>query len=122
MITVLCFGNEAIKEDSLAKEIADELKIDNVKFVKCNSVEDILSYSGEIYIMDVVKGLKKAALIDDISKIKANKMVSLHDFDLGFFLRLMKEMGKIKKVNIIGIPMNGSKEEIKKQVTRLIPS
>ena len=38
--------------------------------------------------------------------------MSLHDFDLGFFLSLMKELGINKKIKIIGIPENGNIKEI----------
>ncbi len=120
MITVLCFGNEAIKEDMLAKEIADELEIDGIKFVKCSSVDDLLSYSGNVYIMDVAKGLKEVTLIEDIRKLESNKLISLHDFDLGFFLKLMNEIGKIKNVKIIGIPMESNKEDAKKGVMKIL--
>jgi len=120
MITVLCFGNEAIKEDMLAKELADEIEIDGIEFVKCNSVDDLFSYSGNIYIMDVAKGIKKVTLIEDIKKLEANKLISLHDFDLGFFLKLMNEIGKIKNVKIIGIPMESNKEDAKKEAIQIL--
>ena len=122
MKTVLCFGNEFLKEDSLAKELADELKIPNVKFIKCDSMNDILETKGDIIIMDVVKGIDKPIIINDINQLKTNKLYSLHDFDLGFFLKLMKETGKIKSINIIGIPQKGDKEEIKEEIKELIPN
>lgn len=120
MITVLCFGKEAIKGDMLAKEIADELVIDGIEFVKCSNVDDLLSYSGNVYIMDVAKGLKEVTLIEDITKLEVNKLISLHDFDLGFFLKLMNEIGKIKNVKIIGIPMGSNKEDAKKEVIKIL--
>jgi len=120
---VLCYGNEFIKEDALAKEIADEVKLPNVEFKKCDSVEDIFNYKDfeNIYILDVVKNAKEVMLIDNIDKLNAPELFSLHDFDLAFFLKLMKSIGKIKKINIIGIPMKGDKKRIISEIQKLIP-
>ncbi|MEA2036226.1 MAG: hypothetical protein U9O94_01860 [Nanoarchaeota archaeon] len=118
---VYCFGNEFLKEDSLAKEIADSIKIEGVKFIKCNSPEDIFESEQErIIILDVVEDIEKVILIEDLEQLKDNKIISLHDFDLSFFLKLMKEMGKIKKVQIIGIPMKGNKENMRGEIRKII--
>ena len=115
--TVLCFGNEYIKEDALAKEIADELKIENVRFVKCDDLNQILDYKNEnLFILDVAEGISKIEIIKDIDKIKTKNITSLHDFDLGYFLKLMKEIGKLKAINIIAIPIGMDKEKAKKEL------
>jgi len=121
MTTVLCFGNEFLKEDSLAKEIADEIKVKDVSFVKCDSLNNIIECKDkDIFILDVVEDINKVIQIKDINQLKENKLFSLHDFDLGFFLKLMKTMGKIKNINIIGIPQKGKKEAIKKEIINII--
>lgn len=119
---LLAFGNEYIKTDSLAMEISKELEINNVDVRRCYSVDSLYDYQDyeEIYILDVVKGLEKTTLITDIDKIKSHKLYSLHDFDLGFFLKLMKELGMLKEIKIIGIPQQGDKEDIKKEIMNLI--
>ena len=125
MIYLLCFGNPYLEDDNLALNIADSLikdKIPNIKTVKCVSPEEVLHYTEKkFYILDVVKNLKEVCLINDIDKLKANNFVSLHDFDLGFFLKLMKETGKITNINIIGIPQQGNIDQIKKEVLNLLP-
>jgi Ni,Fe-hydrogenase maturation factor len=113
---VLCFGNEFVKEDSLAKELADELKIDGVEFIKCDSLEGV---SGDVVILDVVEGIQDVVLIG-LNKIKDFHPVSMHDFDLGTELKLRKEIGEIKDVKIIGIPMKGDKEQIKKNIKKIL--
>ena len=119
MITVLCFGNEFLKEDSLAKELADEITIEGVKFIKCNSPDEILDKDlDKVVILDVVKDLDKVILFDDIDKIKERKLYSMHDFDLGFFLKLMKKTKQITTIKIIGIPQNGEKDSIKKEIIK----
>jgi len=116
---IYCFGNEFLEDDSLAKEIADEIHLPGVEFIKCNSPEEIFNQDN-IIILDVVDSINKATLIKDLSKLKNHNTVTLHDFDLSFFLKLMKEMKKIKKINIIGIPMNGNKEKIKEDIINLL--
>jgi len=113
---VLCFGNEFVEQDSLAKKLAGELKIDGVEFIKCDSLEGI---KGDITILDVVKGLNEVKLIP-LEKIKDFHPVSMHDFDLGTELKLRKAVNEINKVTIIGIPMQGNTESIKQGIIKLI--
>lgn len=122
MTTVLCFGNEFLKKDSLAKKLADEIKLEGFEFIKTDNVDDVLNYanSGELYILDVVENIKKTILIKNIDDLKGSKICSLHDFDLGFYLKLLKEIGKIKEMRIIGVPQEGDTEKIKKDVIGIL--
>ena len=125
MLYILCFGNPYLEEDNLAIQVADLIiaeKVPGIEIIKCISPDEILSYLGKAFIiLDVVKDAKDVMLIDDIEKLKSGSIVSLHDFDLGFFLKLMKETGKIGKVRIIGIPQQGDIKDIKKKVITLLP-
>ena len=93
MLYLLTFGNPYIKEDNLAVRVADliiEDKVPGIEVVKCISPDEILSYIGkEFFILDVVKGAEDVMIIDDMDRLQSGKLVSLHDFDLGFFLKLM---------------------------------
>lgn len=121
MIKIFCFGNELIKEDSLAKEIAREIDIEGIEFIFCDSPENLLENNIEkLYIMDVVKDLNEVRIIKDIDKIRLNSIVSLHDFDLGYFLKMMKGLGRINDIVIIGLPMKGNKEKIKNNIIKIM--
>ncbi|MBU2561515.1 MAG: hypothetical protein KKD17_04400 [Nanoarchaeota archaeon] len=124
MLYLLAFGNPYLNEDSLALHVADAIIADRVKgieVVKCLSPEEVLNYTDrDFVIIDVVKDAKDVMLIDDIDRLKAGGMVSLHDFDLGFFLKLMKETGKLESVRIIGVPQKGDIQELKKKVLRIL--
>ncbi|MFH1063750.1 MAG: hydrogenase maturation peptidase HycI [Candidatus Woesearchaeota archaeon] len=124
MLYLLAFGNPYLKEDNLALEIADAIiadKIKGIEVVKCVSPEEVLHYTDkEFYILDVVKDLHEVRVFDDINKINARNIVSMHDFDLGFFLKLMKETGQIDKVNIIGVPQEGDIKVLKDEVIKVI--
>ena len=113
---IYCFGNEFLDYDSLAKELADQISLPGIEFIRCNSPEDIFLEEKHIIILDVVEGIDKTILITDPDQLKDNNIVSLHDFDLSFFLKLMKETKQIKKISIIGIPMKGDKQKIKKEI------
>ncbi|MEM2918153.1 MAG: hypothetical protein QXY62_01455 [Candidatus Altiarchaeota archaeon] len=118
---VFCFGNEFLREDSLAKKISSELKIPGVEFVNCNSVEEIFQYAnkGEILIMDVAN-VKKPLILQDIEKIESKRISTLHDFDLGFFLKLMKKLNNKFNVKIICIPKKGNRKKIAKGIENLL--
>lgn len=122
MNTVLCFGNPHIKGDSIAIELAKELKVINFEFIISMYPDEIYNYKNvdEIYLMDVVKGLDKVTLITDLNQLKIKQPISLHDFDLGFVLKLMKATGQLKSIKIIGLPLGVNKEEIKSQVEELL--
>ena len=72
----------------------------------------------ELLILDVVKNIRKPAIIEDASRIMTKNIVSLHDFDLGFFLKLMNEMKINKKLKIIGVPSKGNAAKIAKEVEK----
>lgn len=124
MIYLLAFGNPYLEDDNLALEIADRIiaeKVKGVEVIKCVSPEEVIQYTDRpFYILDVVKDLDKILIFEDIDRLKANNIVSMHDFDLGFFLKLMKETGKIESVKIIGIPQKGDTGKITEEVIKIL--
>ena len=118
---ILCFGNPLVEEDSMAKKIADSINIKGVEIVYCNNADDVLNYvDDEIIIIDVIKNINEVVIFDDIDKIKENTIVTLHDFDLGFFLKVLKSIGRVKKVKIIGVPQEGDEGEIREKTKTFI--
>lgn len=106
---VYVFGNEDIKGDEEAFEIAERLKseIVGLEFVVVKLNED-LPFVGDdnVILMDAVEGIDKVSLFNesDLDKIKLMKSVSVHDWDLGFQLKYLKKIGKLNKITIIGLP------------------
>ena len=116
---IYIFGNEYLEEDSFAWKVAGELK--GMNFVPCRSPDDLLDVEDDqITILDVVKGTDDVVIITDAALLKTRNMVSLHDFDLGFFLNLMRELGMDKKLKIIGVPTKGDVAAIAKKVKACI--
>ncbi len=118
MKKIFCFGNEFVKGDSLAKEICDSIK--GFDIVRCNSPDELLGEKGEIIILDVVQGINDVIVFDDLNRLKEQKLTTLHDFDLSYFLQMMKELKEIEKVTIIGIPQKGDKEKIRDNVQKIL--
>jgi len=119
---ILCFGNPYMKDDNIALRVATELKLKNTEFKTITDPAQIMEYAGndEMIIMDAVKGIKKVTVITDIDQLKEGKKATMHDMDLGFYLKLLKEMKIVKKVRIIGIPMNADIEKAEKEVSKLL--
>jgi Ni,Fe-hydrogenase maturation factor len=118
---VLCFGNPFLKGDSLAQKAGKKIRIEGVRFVSCNSAEEIMFYlDKDFVILDVAKGIKKARIISDASMLDTGKIVSLHDFDLAFFLKVMKKLGGRKKVRIIALPEKMKLEDAEREVKRIL--
>jgi Ni,Fe-hydrogenase maturation factor len=118
MVKIICLGNEFIEEDFLAKNIGKELKDDfeiiNIK--DSFQLMSILNDDSDFVLLDVVQGLDKVCLLG-IKDLKKDTITSAHDFDAAYVLKLLN-----KDVKIIGIPITGDSEEIKREVIQLIKS
>ncbi|MCX6819403.1 MAG: hypothetical protein NT129_05410 [Candidatus Aenigmarchaeota archaeon] len=108
---VLAFGS---LNDRQAWDVVDKIKDDfpGIKFLKTGTVDAILAFDEDIVVMDAVKGIDKPCLLG-IDDLRERRLNTLHDFDAGFFLKLMKKIGKINKLKIIGIPMRIDDKTIK---------
>jgi Ni,Fe-hydrogenase maturation factor len=123
MITIYVFGNPLVKEDSLPLKLIENLRKEfpSIEFKEFDTVED-LELDKELNIIDTVKGIKKVELIEDIDKIITDKIYSMHDFDLGYNLKLFKKMKMIDKVRIFGIPSDMDEKVVFEQLKKLIKS
>ncbi len=121
--TIYVFGNPLVKEDSMPLKLIDKLRKEfpSLLFKEFDTVED-LDLEKELNIIDTVKGIKKVELIEDIDKIITDKIYSMHDFDLGYNLKLLKKMKMIDKVRIFGIPSNMKEKEAMKELCDVIKS
>ncbi|MBR9676695.1 hypothetical protein GOV04_00965 [Candidatus Woesearchaeota archaeon] len=109
MTKVLVFGNPYIKIDSLAIKVAKKLQKENMSsldFVFCDNPSQILEHADkELIILDVAKGVKKVIGLRDPDRLVQDNVISLHDFDLNYFLKLLKQLDKLEKILIIAIPL-----------------
>lgn len=121
MRKIFAFGNEYIKRDETAKNIAKNFKSDEFEFILATSPNEILKADEELIILDIVKGIKEPKIINEIDDLILDKSLTCHDLDLGFYLKLMKECGKIKKAKIIGLPYgNNNYEYLTKELEKIL--
>lgn len=114
---VISFGTKNIEGDNLANDVIKEIKKDfpEVHFVSCYDPEEILDYYNydKIFIIDVIKGIDDVVAIDDITALKNREIFTGHDFNVGFFLKIIDKLGKGDKIKIIGLPFDENKIKIK---------
>lgn len=119
MKTIYVFGNTFIKEDSFAFQVSKALR--GVKTVHLDMPEQLFDLKDKrIIILDVVANATSPLIIQDLTQLDAPHLVSLHDFDLGFYLALMQKMGIQKNIKIIGVPPQGDLQKIAHQVNTWI--
>ncbi|MDO8537352.1 MAG: hypothetical protein Q7S21_00545 [archaeon] len=124
MQKIFIAGNLLIKEDSIALKIMPKLqkKFPNIEFIELEPTDNFPE-ERILTIIDAVQGINEIKIIEDIDKITFQKSFSLHDFDLGANLKLLKKAGKLEAVKIIGIPMQWKEkqafEEISKEIEKL---
>jgi len=119
---IYIFGNVLLDFDNLPIKLAPKLKktFPEIDFIIHDPNENLKPENNELIIIDTVEGLKETIIIDEIKKIKSSPTCSMHDFDLGFNLKLLKKLGKLKKIIIFGVPMNINEKKALKQLTKLM--
>jgi len=112
---ILVFGNSLVEKDNLVLRLLPKLKqaFPEITFKHLDPTENLEAEieNYKLTILDVVEGIEKVILIKEIEQLKTNKIYSMHDFDLTFNLKLLEKIGKLKKVEIIGIPQDMEEEE-----------
>lgn len=124
--TIFCFGNPLVKEDSLPLMLIEDLRksFPDIEFRPAYSVEDAEEYvrkNKELTIIDTVEEIKRVTLLSD-KDLGPCAACSLHDFDIGASIRLMKKLGMLRKVAILGIPKGYPKAKALKELKYLIHS
>lgn len=116
MVKILSLGNEFIAEDSLAKKISDSLPddFDIINIKDSFQLMDTLNKMKNPIIIDVVQNLKKVQIIS-VNDLRNDSILSAHDFDAGYVLKLIG-----KECKIIGIPSEGNFDEIRKEVLEIL--
>jgi len=120
---ILVFGNVLVEKDNLALKLLPKLRKDfpQIEFKHIDPTENLEAEieNKKLFILDVVEGIKKVTLIKDIDKLQTNKLYSMHDFDLAYNLKLLKKVGKLKEVEIIGVPMGMDEGEAIEEVSEI---
>ncbi len=119
--TIYIFGNPLLNFDNLPIKLAPELqkKFPDINFIIQDPNENIKpSADGELIIIDTVVGIDEVVIINNVEKLEIEKIYSMHDFDLAFNLKLLKKIGKLKKVAIFGVPPELNKQTALEQLLK----
>ncbi|OIO21310.1 hypothetical protein AUJ17_03200 [Candidatus Micrarchaeota archaeon CG1_02_47_40] len=121
LLKILVFGNPLVKEDSLPLRVMGKLqgKFPKIEFVLLDAAENIPEKE-DLIILDTVFGIKTVKMIEELEIFVQNKKLTMHDCDLGFQLLVMKKMGLLGKVKIIGVPPEYGEEKARNAVERAI--
>ncbi len=110
--TVFVFGNPDVPEDSLPARIAPALAaaFPDLRFERKDPNEE-WDVPEELTVIDVVAGLDAPRVFEDLDPFSAGPLVSLHDFDAYANLMLLKKLGRLKRIRIIGLPSGLAEDE-----------
>ena len=119
---VYIVGNPLVKVDSLPFKLLPKLRKEfpEVRFEEADPTENFIPENDSI-IIDTVVGIDHVRLFTDLDEFAQFHSVSAHDYDLSLHLQLLKKLGKITSVSILGIP-NDVNAQGKKKVAELLHS
>ena len=118
-------GNPLVSMDSVPIQLMPRLRerFPKIEFVELDPTED-MPEERTLHLIDTMIGIERVRVLEDIDHIISGKAYSLHDFDLGFTLKLMKKAGKLKNVRIIGVPADMTEEkafgELEKTIRKMV--
>jgi len=127
---ILVFGNILVREDSTPIKLIPELQkyfsLKEVKFIEADPTEEIKEYGPELSIIDSVLDIKDVRELvlkkkEDFERLELSKNMSMHDFDLGFNLRLLKKTGFIQSARIVCVPVKIEDEkEVLEKIKKIV--
>ena len=105
---ILVFGNPLVPQDSLALRILPKLrkKFPQVEFIELDGIDDLYEYGRNLVLLDVAAGIRKGSIVDDLDDLELPRVVSMHDFDLAWNLKILLKAGMIDSVKIVAIPQD----------------
>jgi hypothetical protein len=123
-LKILVFGNPILRIDSMPIRLLPDLRkrFPDVEFREFDPNENLEREGRDLNIIDTVQGLDRVTLLSDIDSFQSSPRISMHDFDLGYSLRLLKKLKLVDSVKIFGVPMMISKKDALEQLCALIAS
>jgi hypothetical protein len=114
-------GNQLLSTDSLPLLIKPNLQkiFPQFEFIEADPCENLIP-ENDSFIIDTVVGLTTIKVFDSLDDFVSHKLVSVHDYDLGFHLQLLYKLNKIKQVKIIGIPAEYSLSQANQGIVEIL--
>jgi Ni,Fe-hydrogenase maturation factor len=110
-------GNLLMEEDAIPIRLIPFLResFPLLHFIEFDPTENFPEEE-HLFIVDTIHNTKKVVVWKDVESIRSSPTYSLHDFDLGMSLKIMKKMGKLKQLTIFGVPPLGDIEKIREEL------
>ena len=120
---VYVFGNPDLPRDSLPLRLLPKLKVllPGIDF-RVHDPHEEWEIEEEITIVDTVEDLRKVRVFDDLEHFYPAPRVTVHDFDALANMRYLQKLGRVKRVEIIGVPPDLSEEKALSQVSKILLS
>lgn len=112
--TVYVVGNAIDPRDRLPMRLLPSLRrrCPNIAFLPFDPTEEFPSHTPHLVLIDAVEGISRVMLFSDLNRFSLSPRVTVHDYDLSIHLSLLKKLGKLEKLTIVGIPMSGNRRRI----------
>ena len=124
---ILVFGNILVEEDRIPLKILPKLRkiFPEIDFIESDPTENLENYGENLRIIDTALEINQIKTLKitsekDFEKLKTEKICSMHDFDLGYNLKLLKKMRLVDEIEIICLPMNITEEEALAQLQSIL--
>jgi Ni,Fe-hydrogenase maturation factor len=119
---ILVFGNPMLKEDSVPLKLIPRLakEFPNIEFKEFDPNDNLEKEGKALNIIDCIQQIRKVTIVTEIDKIETARIYTMHDFDLGYNLKLLKKMGYLDSVRIFGVPMKMKENEAFTQLVKII--
>ena len=123
LFKIYVLGNLLLEQDALPIQLLPKLReqFSDIEFLELDPTEN-LPEEENLILIDTIINTDKIQILKDIDKIQSSPSYSLHDFDLGFQLKLAKKLNKLQDVTIIGIPPNISHDKVLEDLKEIIPN
>jgi len=120
---VFIFGNSDIAGDATPVELLPFLRerFPDIEFLFLDPNEE-WEIPDPLIIIDTVVGIKDIHIFQGLDAFAKTPAVTVHDFDALSQLRLLKKLGKLGQVIIIGVSPLLSMKEAEKKVADALPS
>lgn len=118
---IFIFGNEDLDFDSTPLRILPELKkrFSTLEFEVKDPNEE-WDIPDNLIIIDTILGIKDITVFKNLQGFEKAPRLTMHDFDAYANLLLLKKLGKIKNIMIIGVPSEIDNAEALKKIENII--
>lgn len=115
---IYIFGNLLLDFDNTPLLLQPELSkcFPEIEFIIQDPNENLHPENSELVIIDTVEEIEEIKILTDINQIQVEPKYSMHDFDLGFNLKLLHKIGELKKMTIFCVPMYINKQAALEQL------